>query len=323
MRGRVRLVEVAERAGVTVSTASRALNRPEMVRPETRARVEAVALELGYEPNRAARSLITGRTATIVLVVPDLANTYFALIARAAQDLARSRGYEVMIIDTGRDPAREREIVRSTSQWADGLIICASQRPHPPNPNGTPIVFVNRRVRGSHAVIVDQRTIVETQLRHLLDLGHRRIVWASGPKDYWASEPRRRCAARFAARHEVRIAPPVAADFEGGVELAEQLGQGITAVATFNDRQAFGLMTRCLQLGIRIPEDLSVIGSDNVPSADFVNPGLTTVHAPKEEMGRAAVSLLLDHLSDEGPCIVETLRGHLVVRGSTAPPPGG
>jgi DNA-binding LacI/PurR family transcriptional regulator len=92
-------------------------------------------------------------------------------------------------------------------------------------------------------------------------------------------------------------------------------------VATFNDRQAFGVIQRCLQLGIRVPDDLSVVGSDNVAGATFLIPSLTTVHAPKGTMGRAAVSLLLDHIVDKGPVIEETVTGHLVVRASTAPHP--
>src|SRR5262249_49653446 len=118
----------------------------------------------------------------------------------------------------------------------------------------------------------------------------------------------------------VQIADPVAPDWEGGVQTAELLDDRITAVAAFNDRQALGFMMRCSQLGIRVPDDVSVVGSDDIDGSAFLNPGLTTVHAPKEQMARAAVSLLLDHLTDGESVISETLRGHLVVRGSTGPP---
>jgi DNA-binding LacI/PurR family transcriptional regulator len=322
-RGAVRLVDVAKRAGVTVSTASRALARPEMVRPETRERVELAAAELGYEPNRAARSLITGRTSVIAIIVPDLANTYFAHIARAAQAFARARAYEVLIVDTGDDTQRELEIVDSAARWVDGLIICAAKQRIPPERSRVPMVFVNRRVRGSHAVVLDQPFIVETQLGHLVDLGHEHIAWVDGPKDYWASEPRRKAAQRIAAEHPVQIVKGTPPTFEGGMELVDQFGPEITAVATFNDRQAFGVIQRCLQLGIRVPEDLSVVGSDNVAGATFLIPPLTTVHAPKGTMGRAAVSLLLDHIVDKGPVIEETVTGYLVERASTAPPRPG
>jgi LacI family transcriptional regulator len=315
----VRLVDVAKRAGVTVSTASRALGRPEMVRPETRERVELAAAELGYAPNRAARSLITGRTGMVAILVPDLANTYFAHIARAAQEFARARSYEVLIIDTSGDAQRELDILESASRWVDGVIICAGKQRIPADRCRVPMVFVNRRVRGSHAVVLDQPFIVEAQLGHLLELGHEHIAWVDGPKGDWATEPRRKVAARFAAEHPIQIVKDVDPDFEGGMDLVDRLAPEITAVATFNDRQAFGVIQRSLQRGARIPEDLSVVGSDNVAGATYLNPGLTTVHAPKGTMGRAAVSLLLDHMGDRA-VIEETLTGHLVVRESTAPP---
>jgi DNA-binding LacI/PurR family transcriptional regulator len=320
-RDAVRLVDVAKRAGVTVSTASRALARPDMVRPETRARVEEAAVELGYEPNRAARSLITGRTGVIAIIVPDLANTYYAQIARAAQQFARAREYEVLIVDTGDDtPLRELEIVEGAARWVDGLIICAAKQRIPSDRVRVPMVFVNRRVRGSHAVVLDQQFIVEAQLDHLLALGHERIVWVDGPKGYWATDPRRKVAQRIAAEHPIQIAKGVAPTFEGGLAAVDSFDAGFTAVAAFNDRQAFGVVQRCLQLGLRVPEDVSVVGSDNVPGAVLLNPQLTTVHAPKGTMGRAAVSLLLDHIVDQGPIIEETVTGHLVVRDSTATP---
>jgi DNA-binding LacI/PurR family transcriptional regulator len=294
----VRLVDVAKRAGVTVSTASRALARPEMVRPETRERVEQAAAELGYAPNRAARSLITGRSGVIAIMVPDLANAYFAHVARAAQQFARARSYEVLIVDTGDDVDREQEVVESASTWVEGLIICAARRPYRATASRVPMVFVNRRVRDSHSVLLDQHFVVEAQLRHLVELGHEHIVWMDGPKDYWGSSIRRTHAKRISAGHPVRIAGAVAPDWEGGVQMAELLDDDVTAVAAFNDRQALGFVARCVELGIRVPDDVSVVGSDDIAGASVLNPGLTTVHAPKEQMGRAAVSLLLDHLTD-------------------------
>ena len=183
------------------------------------------------------------------------------------------------------------------------------------------MVYVNRRARGSHAVVLDQQFIVEAQLEHLMELGHQHIAWVDGPKGYWATEPRRKVAQRFAAEHPVQIVKSIAPTFEGGLELVDALGPEITAVAAFNDRQAFGVVQRCLQRGQRVPEDLSVVGSDDVPGAMLLIPQLTTVHAPKGTMGRAAVSLLLDHIVDRGPVIEETVTGRLVVRASTAPPP--
>lgn len=320
---RSRLEDVAARAGVAPSTASRALNHPTMVRSTTRARVETAARELGYTPNGAARGLSTGHTRSVAVVVPDLTNPYFALLGREAETEARSRGYDTLIVDTATDPAFEHEVVDTMSRWVDGIIVCAAQRTHVAAARRTPIVYVNRRVRGAHAVLLDQAFVVDTQLGHLADLGHTRVCWVSGPKVYWASAVRRRRAQRWSTRLDLHIPAAGDADTESGVRVAAELPPDITAVAAFNDAQAFGVLHGLLERGVRIPDDISVVGSDDVPTAQYVRPRLTTVRAPKEAMGRTAVSLLLDHLTEEGgPVIVETLTGELVVRDSTAPPPG-
>jgi LacI family transcriptional regulator len=317
----VRLVDVARRARVSPSTASRALNQPQMVRPQTRARIEAAAAELGYEPHRIARSLITGRTSTIAVIVPDLTNTYFAHICRDAQVFARERGYDVIIMDTIRSREVEKEVVRSASRWVDGIIICASHLDHRPGPDGPPVVHVNRRVHGCHAIVLDQRFIVEAQIGHLRELGHERILWIDGPKDYWASAVRRRYVERLARSCDIRILTGITPDQHGGMDVARQLDGNVTAVAAFNDRQASGLIAQAMRLGIRVPEDLSVVGSDGIPGSEYIYPALTTVYAPRDEMARAAVSLIIDHVDDrDGPLVVKTLRGHLLVRESTAPP---
>jgi len=256
----------------------------------------------------------------IALVVPDLTNPYFTIICRAAQQLARERGYEVLIFDTLAEPEREREIVRSLSSWVDGVVICAALRAHRRLPGAPPIVYVNRRVRGSHCVMLDQRVIVDLQIRHLVELGHEHIAWIGGPKDYWASEVRQRHAQRWAARRDIRILSCERADYDAGVQIAQELPDDVTAVAAFNDREALGIISRAQELSRRVPEDLSVVGSDDMPDAVLATPRLTTVHAPIEEMARTSVSLLLDHLHPSGPEITATLRGELVARESTGPP---
>jgi len=320
-RRAVRLIDVAQQAGVTTSTASRALSRPEMVRPETRTRVEQAAKDLGYFPNAAARSLITGRTGVVAMVIPDLANTYYGVIAQSAQAAARRRDRDVFIVDTGFDPDREEAVVESVSRWADGVIVCTAQRRHAPTREGMPIVYVNRMVRGHHAVVVDPHWVLETQVDHLLELGHERILVACGPEGFWMSEVRNRHAERLASRiPALRLDPFRAPSFDGGRLIVDHLDSAVTAIAALTDRQAIGIVSRCTELGITIPEDLSIVGCDDVPSAAYVTPGLTTVRMPKEEIGRAAVSLLLDHLTEGGPVIAEQLTGDLVERASSAAP---
>jgi len=317
-----RLRDVADAAGVTPSTASRALHRPEMVSSATRARVETAARELGYLPNTAAQRLIAGRTRILALVVPDLSNPYFSFIAREAERRAQARGFDVYVVDTAMDGAFEAVVVDALSHWVDGVIACSAQRSHPGAARRVPIVYMNRRVRGSHAVLLDQAFIVDAQLGHLSELAHDRVLWVDGPKDYWASAARRRRALRWSTRLDVAVTPSGPVDFESGLQIAADLDRTVTAVAAFNDAQAFGIIHGLLERGIRIPDDVSVIGSDDVPTTEYVRPRLTTVRAPRDAMSAAAVSLLIDHVTDGDPVIVETLTGELVVRDSTAPPRG-
>lgn len=320
----VRLREVAEAAGVTISTASRALNRPELVRPETRERVEAAARDLGYVPNRMARAIVTGRTRAIVFIVPDLTSPMFAYLARGAQDEARVRGFDILVADTRMDEEREVALVNGARRYAEGVILCMPQGHHAPDASGPPTAAINRRVRGAHAVLLDQAHIVEQQLTHLVGLGHERIVYLDGPKQYWATYERRRHAERLARNRPLEIIGPVEPFYHGGYGAADHIGADVTAVIAFSDTQAAGLIARSVELGRRVPEDLSVIGSNDIPIAAMYNPALTTMHTPFAEMGRAAVSLLLDNVSaSDGTQIVETVRSELVVRRSTAPPRAG
>ena len=317
---RSRLVDVAALAGVAVSTASRALNNPAMVRPETRDRVRAAAEALDYEPNRAARGLITGRSAAIAVIVYDITNSYYGRICRAAQEAARPRGHEVVIVDTGSDPAREAELLRSTSRLVDGIILCGATRSYPPRPFGVPLVYVSRRARGSHSVVVDPVSMVRDPITHLVALGHERIDWVAGPKWGWSADRRLRTAERLAAHHDIRVLRPDGVDFQSGVEMAETFDGRATAVVCYTDRQAFGFMGRGQELGLRFPQDVSVVGAFDAPGSAHFAPTLTTFALPQEELATTAVDLLLDHPGADDRAISTTLRGRLIVRTSTAPP---
>jgi len=319
----VRLREVAEAAGVTVSTASRALNRPELVRAETRARVVAAARDLGYVPNQMARAVVTGRSRTIVFVVPDLSLGLYSAVASAAQVEARARDYELVVVDSLGDAEREGMLIRQARAFAEGVIVLFPQGAYTPTVDDAPLVSIGRRIRGAHAVVLDQADVVEQQLGHLRRLGHEHILWVNGPKGYWAAHQRRRRAEQLAQELpcELSLSPPTDPSFEGGLEIAEHLDPSITAVMAFVDNQALGIIARLAERGIRVPDDVSVIGSNDVMWARMANPALTTLRTPFHHMGRAAVSLALDNMpAATGTQIVETMRSELVVRRSTAAP---
>lgn len=320
-RGPIRLREVADAAAVNVSTASRALNRPELVRPETRARVEAAARALGYVPNRMARAIVTGRKQTLVIVVPDLALGFFTTVASGAQAETRQRKFDLLVADSAGDPDREAELVADARGYADAVILVWPQGGYVPGPEDVPVVSINRRIPGAHGVLLDQTHIVEEQFAHLRALGHERILFVDGDPGYWAARERRRAAEHLAEAATLTISPPTEPSFEGGQVIADHLDPEVTAVMAFADNQALGIIARLGERGIRVPEDVSVIGCNDVQWARLANPALTSVRTPFEAMGRAAVSLALDHEpAIEGTQIIETVRSELVVRRSTAPP---
>ncbi|MFM8305128.1 MAG: LacI family DNA-binding transcriptional regulator [Actinomycetota bacterium] len=318
-RDPVRLRDVAEHAGVTISTASRALRRPEMVRAETRSRVEEAARVLGYTPNRMAQAVVTGRSRTIVFMVLDPTNPIFAILARAAQAEARQRAFDVLVVDSMLDVRREAQLLEQAQHYAEGIIMCIPQGTYPLDPDGPPIVAINRRLRGSHAVLLDQANVIEQQLAHLVALGHRRIAYLDGPDQYWAAVERRRHAERLAGDHPIEIIGPVLPTFPGGYGAVDRIDPAVTAVIAFTDHQAAGVVVRLAELGRRVPAEVSVIGSNDLPLARMYNPPLTTMHTPFDAMGRAAVSLLLDAVDGaNGGWITQVMTSELVVRSSTA-----
>jgi DNA-binding LacI/PurR family transcriptional regulator len=321
--------QVAARAGVSVATVSRSLTAPETVREDTRGRVLAAAAELGYEPNRAARGLITGRTGNVGVIVPDLGNPYFHAVLKGAQERAREADYAVFVADGQEDAAEEEALIRAMRKQVDGVVLCSSRLAPAalaalePTPT---VVLLNRRVPGRPSVVVDSAGGIRQALRHLAALGHRRCAFVAGPRRSWSNRERLRglrgCARTLGL--EIVTLGPLAPQFASGADVAERLlGTGATAVLAYNDVVAVGILSRLAALGVRVPDELSVVGFDDIPLAAMVTPPLTTVSAPTELAGRAAVQALLDRLEDGAgarQAEVQRLPTTLVVRGSTGPP---
>lgn len=325
----VTIKDVARVSGVHVSTVSRALTAAHLVNPETRARVLAAAEELGYRPNRAARALSTRRTGNLGLIVADIANPFFPPLLKAAQAQARARDYHVFIADTDEQPRVEEELVRSMAKQVDGAVLVA---PRLTNAAITalageiPLVVVNRRLPGVPGVLMDVGSGARRAMEHLLGLGHREITLVSGPGRAWTSGEIERAAARVAEEHGAlihRIGPNPPTE-EGGRAAAEQVvAGGATAVLAHNDLVAFGLIRRLADLGLGVPDDLSVVGVDDTHLARYCSPALTTVRMPVAEAGRGAVDLLLRAVASGGSAGTVSLETSLVVRDSAAPPGTG
>ncbi len=187
--------DVAARAGVSVATVSRSLTAPRTVRDNTRARVLAAAADLGYEPNRAARGLITGRTGNVGVIAPDLGNPYFHSVLKGAQARAREADYAVFVADGQEDPAEEEALIHAMRKQVDGIVLCSSRLAPvtlarlEPTPT---LVLLNRRVPGRPSVLVGSAGGMRQAMRHLAELGHARCAFLAGPRRSWSNRERLR-----------------------------------------------------------------------------------------------------------------------------------
>ncbi len=319
--------DVARRALVSVATVSRALTTPDLVRAETRARVLAAATELGYQPNRAARGLITGRTGNIGIVVPDLDNPFFTAILKAVQARATQADYAVFVAAGDEDPTIEAKLVRAIAKQVDGVVVCSpglTDRQVADAAADTPLVLLNRVLPGVPAALMDSAGGMGQVADHLIALGHRRIAFLNGPRTSWSNEQRRHGLAAARDRHAFDLVDlgPFPPRYEGGAQAADlALAAGVTAVMAYNDLMALGVLARLRDRGVPVPSKMSVTGFDDLAYASLSAPPLTTVAMPLAPAGRAAVTMLLDSLGSNTtePARV-VLPTQLIVRATTAPP---
>jgi DNA-binding LacI/PurR family transcriptional regulator/ABC-type glycerol-3-phosphate transport system substrate-binding protein len=298
-----------------------------MVNPETRSRVLAIAEAMGYRPNRAARALITGRTHNLGLIVADIANPFFPPLIKASESYARQRDYHLFVADTDEDPLVEEELVQAIARQVDGVLLCS-----PRMGNGlidqlgrdVPLVVINRVVAGLPAVVMDVGQGARTAITHLAGLGHERIVLLSGPRGSWTNREIRRAATATARSCGVTLTvhgPNQPTEHAGAAAASHVQRCGASAVLAYNDLMAIGLIDGLLRLGMRVPQDVSVVGVDDIPLSRLVRPRLTTVATPTAAAGRAAVDMLLQHGADRRTNAKVTLATTLVVRDSTGPAP--
>lgn len=314
---RVTILDVAARAGVHAATVSRTINVPEKVAPDTRLRVEAAVRELGFVPNRAARGLITGRTGNVAVIVPDITNPHFASLVRSVERSARQADLQVLLVDTGEHADEELKAVRSLSREVDGFIVVSPRRLHRVHDalGSTPAVFVNRPVRAHGSILFRTAPAVQEAVRLLVDLGHTDLAYLGGPNGSWAAGERLTAVRRASRAGGLAVVELSAGEptFEASAAVASQIVEsGVSSVLAFNDQMALGILAGLSDRGISVPEDISLVGFDDVPMAAMVAPPLTTVRLPIHEVGPAAIAMLT-----EGPSTKE-FAGELVVRRSTA-----
>jgi LacI family transcriptional regulator len=320
----VTISDVAKAAGVSPSTVSRALTRPERVDAETKARIFEQIERLGYKVNRAARGLVTGRTSNLAVIVADLANPFFPDIVKGIQLRAQRHNLTTLLADSGEDPDAELNLVGSLAPQVDGIVLCGSRMSEEQLVKArqlSPLVLVNRSTSGFPAVTVDNVDGMRQAVRHLRALRHRRIGYVGGPESSRSHHDRLAGAHRAAADNGIELVElgNVDPSFSGGAAAADSvLLAEITAVLTYNDVIAIGLMHRLVSYGIRVPDEISVVGFDDIPLDEMTYPPLTTVRFPRREAGEAAVDRLLAVLDGGEPeDDAAPLPTELVVRGST------
>ncbi|MER7365225.1 LacI family DNA-binding transcriptional regulator [Nonomuraea wenchangensis] len=309
--------DVARACGVHVSTVSRTFSAPHLVNPATRSRVLAAADDLGYRPNRAARALTTGRTFNMGLIVADIANPFFPPLIKAAQAQARGRDYHVFVADTDEDPRVEEELIRTFTKQVDGVLLCSprlSNKMIERLAEDVPFVVVNRRIKGMPAVLMNVAQGAKLALEHLAGLGHRRIALVSGPIGSWTSNEMQGVAAETPGLDLVFFGPNQPTEGGGLAVAADVAACGATAVLAYNDLVALGLVEGLAAMDIGVPDQISVIGFDDILPGRLNRPKLTTVAMPAVAAGRMAVDLLLQS-GGEGATV--TLDTALIVREST------
>lgn len=327
-RTRPTINQVAEAAGVTKSSVSRAFTRPEMLSADTVSKIFAAAEKLGYVPNHTARALSTGRHGNIALIVPDVANPFFPPLIRAAQAEADRSDYCVFLGNSDENPQQEDKLIGRFGGQVEGFVLASSRLGDEQivaHSTRRPLVLINRDVEGIPRVLIDSATGVAEAVEHLAALGHKRLVYVSGPHGSWSNKQRRNAVRRSARQlgMEVSVISNEYAAFESGRRItANVLATGATAAIAFDDLTAQGMLAELLDRGISVPEQFSVVGCDDVLGA-ATYPALTTVSNRSVEAGKTALTLLIDILQNNAIRDVRyVLNTSLVVRGTTGPAAG-
>lgn len=334
------IYDLAARAGVAPSTVSKALRDDPRISAATRARIKALAAETGFTPNTAAQSLTTRRTMTIGLIVRDYADPYNGLLMRGIESTALRAGYQLLVASTHEAALREVDIARLFRQRrVDGTIIVAShaQEHHAALDPSVPVVFVADHPElvpdrpNAGLVTFDEVAAAAAVTRHLIGLGHRRIGYAGMARASLSNTCRQAGYEKALRAAGVEPDPRLLASStrrdaaEAGAENIERLLMADpTAIFFYNDLAAAAGIRALGDQGVRVPDQISVAGFDDLELSALVTPPLTTMSQPREEMGRLATEMLLEILGGaEGATHRIDIACTLVVRRSTVPPPNG
>lgn len=325
-RGAATNAEVARQAGVSPATVSRIMNGRFSGAPEVAERVRGVAAELGYSPNHLARSLALGQTGSVAFLVPDLGNPAFQQVLAGLTKAAAADGHRVLIADSAESPDQEPLLAADIRRRCDALVLCAPRMSEEQLAavlgQVRPVVLVNRTAPEAHvpSISIDYAKGIGNIAEHLHRLGHRRFAYLAGVEGSMSNQRRLQGLASF----EERYPDATVTRLEGGVtaqsgsEAADAVIEaGVTAALAFNDLVAVGLAQRVRELGLRIPDDLSVTGFDDIPFAAYNSPSLTTASVPYELVGEEAWRRLHAVMNGLEPAADVLHQPRLQVRDST------
>lgn len=333
----VSIKDIARAASVSHSTVSRALRDSPLVSAETTALIRRIAKEQGYTVSAVARGLVTRKTKTIGVVVTTIADPFVSEVVSGIEQTANDHRYSVFLADSYADPEREVRVVQSFAERrVEGIVVTASRV-------GTiyleilselkvPIVLINNQRRGEfmHSVMIENVEASRQATQHLIGLGHRRIAYLGDQFGYQSDTERFAGYRRALEQAALPFLPELVVHGdgkpEGGVkamELLLGLPQAPTAVFCYNDMSALGAL-RCIhESGLRVPEDISLVGFDDLFFASYTQPPLTTVRQPRQRMGLLAMEILLKLMSGQDSTDTIEVPAELIVRDSTAPPREG
>ncbi|MCL2550590.1 MAG: LacI family transcriptional regulator [Actinomycetia bacterium] len=311
-RGRVSITDVAKRAGVSTTTVSYVFSGHRHVAQKTREHVLEIVREMGYEPNQLARGLRTRRSHTIALIIPDITNPFYTSLARGLQDVVAADGYQVFVCNTDGDHASEQAALKQMVARSVDAVAFAGYFNHrrdvaPLVANGTPVVLVGAGTPGAGVDVLSTDDVAAGELatQHLLHRGHRRIAFITGPEREGPPADRvagyRKALAEADARYRKAYVARTSFSRAGGAEAMGRLldlPQPPKAVICTNDMVAIGAIDTARSRGLRIPDDVAVMGFDDIEAAALISPALTTVSVRPHEQGQGVGRLLLQRLED-------------------------
>ncbi len=327
--------DVAKKAGVSVATVSRVLNGSPLVTESARRKVLRAIKELNYQPNRAAQRLRAGRSHVIGLIISDIQNPFFTSVVRGIEDVAYQQGYSLVLCNSDEDPEKEKLYLNvMRSEEVAGVILASASEANPQVDDliahNIPVVAIDRQIddRPIDSVLAANIDGARAAVSHLIEQGHRRIGFIGLPLTRTPGKERYEGYQRALRDHQLPVSPEYVriadAKQPGGYASTRDLltqQAYVTALFVANNLMTLGALDAIRERGLKIPDDISIIGFDDMPWANLLQPPLTAIAQPTYELGRHAAELLLSRLKERNqPVVHEHLETQLIVRGSTRPP---